>query len=54
VFNASSLKRKYHALANKWHPDKNPNSTNEKFMEIKSAYETLKDPERRKYYDVYG
>eukprot|EP01023_Acetabularia_acetabulum_P060656 TRINITY_DN7291_c0_g1_i3.p1 TRINITY_DN7291_c0_g1~~TRINITY_DN7291_c0_g1_i3.p1 ORF type:complete len:114 (+),score=25.66 TRINITY_DN7291_c0_g1_i3:35-376(+) len=34
------------------HPDKG--GDNQKFQEIKEAYEVLKDPEKRKLYDKYG
>ena len=52
--NSSTLKQRYRDLSRKWHPDKNPDSTPERFMAIKMAFETLNDPERRKLYDVYG
>jgi molecular chaperone DnaJ len=42
-------------LSRKYHPDKNPDEdTTDKFMKIKKAFETLNDPERRVFYDVYG
>lgn len=53
-FNATTLKHKYRDLSRKWHPDKNPDSSPEKFMKIKMAYELLNNPERRKMYDIYG
>ena len=54
TYNSSALKQRYRDLSRKWHPDKNPDSTPERFMAIKTAFETLNDPERRKLYDVYG
>lgn len=55
VENFSSLDeviKAYRRLAMKWHPDKNksPNA-HEVFIEIQTAYEVLKDDEKRKYYD---
>lgn len=46
---ASKIKKSYHTLARKWHPDKNPSPDAEKRMkELNSAYETLIDPKKRK------
>lgn len=48
-----AIKRAYHTLAMKWHPDKNSNpSANEMFQNITRAYDILKDPEQRKKYDL--
>ncbi|TFG19602.1 MAG: J domain-containing protein, partial [Promethearchaeota archaeon] len=50
------IKLAYRPLAKKYHPDlnkTNPNAT-DKFIEIKNAYDTLIDPEKRKIYDQLG
>lgn len=49
------IKQAYKKLVVKFHPDKNPNEAKqEKFLKITEAYETLKDPEKRRNYDLYG
>jgi len=50
------IKRAYRDLARRYHPDGNPNDpeSEERFKEITVAYETLRDPERRRRYDVFG
>ena len=48
-----AIKKAYHTLAMKWHPDKNSNpSAKEMFQNITRAYDILKDPEQRKKYDL--
>lgn len=52
---ADAIKKQYRILARKYHPDvsKEPNAE-EKFKEVREAYDVLKDPEKRKAYDQLG
>ena len=50
------IKRAYRDLARRYHPDSQPDDPDagERFKEISVAYETLRDPERRRRYDLFG
>ena len=52
----ADIKRAYHKLVLKYHPDKNPGdkSAEEKFKEVNNAFDILKDPQKRAAYDRFG
>jgi len=52
----STIKKAFHKLSLKYHPDKNPGdeAAQKKFVEISEAHEVLGDPEKRQLYDMHG
>jgi len=50
------IKRAYKRLARRFHPDINPGDrlAAQQFRQIADAYETLRDPDRRRRYDTVG
>lgn len=52
----SDIKKAYHKLVMKYHPDRNPDSkeAEEKFKEVNNAFDILKDPQKRAAYDRFG
>lgn len=49
------IKKSYRRLARKYHPDvSTEKNAEDKFKQVKEAYEVLKDPEKRKLYDQMG
>ncbi|KPA76684.1 dnaj chaperone-like protein [Leptomonas pyrrhocoris] len=48
------IKRSYHRLALRYHPDKAGPEGAAKFKEVNTAYEVLSDPQKKSIYDAYG
>lgn len=49
------IKKQYRILARKYHPDvSKEKNAEEKFKEVREAYDVLKNPEKRKAYDQLG
>ncbi len=52
----ADIKKAYHKLVMKYHPDKNQGdkTAEEKFKEVNNAFDILKDPQKRAAYDRFG
>ena len=48
------IKKAFHSLARKYHPDNKETGDESRFKEINEAYQTLSDDKRRAEYDAYG
>uniref|UniRef100_A0A7S1LRD8 J domain-containing protein n=1 Tax=Neobodo designis TaxID=312471 RepID=A0A7S1LRD8_NEODS len=51
---ADEIRRSYKKLALKYHPDKAGEEYAERFQEIQEAGDVLRDPQRRRLYDIFG
>jgi molecular chaperone DnaJ len=48
------IKKAFHRLARKYHPDNKSTGDEQRFKEINEAYQTLSDDRKRSEYDTYG
>ncbi|MDX1747452.1 MAG: DnaJ domain-containing protein, partial [Halobacteriales archaeon] len=49
---AETVERVYRILAKRFHPDNASSGDENRFREVREAYEVLSDPERRAKFDV--
>jgi curved DNA-binding protein CbpA len=49
---AETIERVYRLLAKRYHPDNASSGDEDRFREVRTAYEVLSDPERRARFDV--
>jgi hypothetical protein len=49
---ADTIRRVYHALAQRYHPDNKETGSDHRFRQLMVAHKVLSDPERRAAYDV--
>src|SRR3989344_2501108 len=49
-----AIKKAFHSLARKYHPNNKDTGDEARFKEINEAYQTLSDDKRRAEYDAYG
>lgn len=47
------IKTQFYSLSKEYHPDRNKNE-HEKYFKIKTAYDVLRDPYKRNFYDHFG
>jgi len=52
--NKEDVKKAFHKLARKYHPDNKTSGDEQKFKEVNEAYQTLSDERKRSEYDTYG
>ena len=53
---ADDIRKAYRSLARKYHPDVNPGdkAAEDRFKEVQTAYDVLKDDKKRQMFDQYG